>query len=255
MVIVGCHPHHRRHDRQHSHVCSGTPHTPRDPMGPVPASAPCVGALGSLAFSLACPPLSLHLFLPSPHSWHPFPSRRRPLMCALSCPCPLVPCAAPTSGPLPRGPRALATPPMPSCPLCVSAPQSPPSVFFILWDPSRNPSLAPCGTLPHTSPDLTLTAHGTHMPHPHPHSHTHTHPYAHPHPHPHPIGPLSDSARDPYPSLTPHGTSTLHIHETTPAHPVAPLPHTPCRYRCGVSMPRGPRRPCCSTDCCCCARC
>ena len=81
-----------------------TPHgTPWDPS----LRRPCVsGALGSLASSLACPPpLSLHLFLPSPHSSHPFPSRRRPppvdgLSCvpsrarALSC---LVP-------PLPRDP-------------------------------------------------------------------------------------------------------------------------------------------------------
>ena len=85
-----------------------TPHgTPWDPMGPLTASAPCVGSPGlsrlfsrvpSTTLSPPLPPLSpllAPLPLPSTAS-----SRRRPLMCALSCPCPLVPCAAPASRPL-----------------------------------------------------------------------------------------------------------------------------------------------------------
>ena len=97
----------RRHDRRRGHVRSGTPHTPRDPMGPLTASALCVGSPGlsrlfsrvpSTTLSPPLPPLSpllAPLPLPSTAS-----SRRRPLMCALSCPCPLVPCAAPASRPL-----------------------------------------------------------------------------------------------------------------------------------------------------------
>ena len=93
--------------RRRGHVRSGTPHTPRDPMGPLTASAPCVGSPGlsrlfsrvpSTTLSPPLPPLSpllAPLPLPSTAS-----SRRRPLMCALSCPCPLVPCAAPASRPL-----------------------------------------------------------------------------------------------------------------------------------------------------------
>ena len=93
--------------RRRGHVRSGTPHTPRDPMGPLTASALCVGSPGlsrlfsrvpSTTLSPPLPPLSpllAPLPLPSTAS-----SRRRPLMCALSCPCPLVPCAAPASRPL-----------------------------------------------------------------------------------------------------------------------------------------------------------
>ena len=122
-----------------------------------PPSRPCLGTHASGALSpLLCPPFLRALspalstlFVPSPHSSHPVPSRRRPPPCALP---------RPSARTCSRRPSEISPFPPLSFPLSLTSDGTPPGT-----PPSR-----PMGPLPHTSWDASLstsrasiTSHGT----------------------------------------------------------------------------------------------
>ena len=166
---------------------------PRDPRVGNPLSPPVSSVLArSVSRST--------LFVPSPHSSHRVPSRRRP---PYALPRPLARACSrrPGDGSCEISPL--------SFPLSLTPDGTPPGT-----PPSRpmGPLLTPRGTPP--SRPLEPPSH--HMgPLPYPQSH----PHPQPQPHPCSTGPMSGTARPQDASLTSHGNS--------PSHLMRPLPHSP----------------------------